>query len=167
MNAVKHSILALFSQRHQKSTVKEPHSEQEADTKETDIFRKTRKRLPKRVFVEERWKNAAGAGQFPHVVYVLNGGGRCIILRHVRENRARLIPGVVRKTLGKIVSEGGRIRKRGTLAGQVCWEGVKCVREKSAPLIQARIRLLECPWDGLPWTAGASVILGQDWRISR
>ena len=47
-----------------------------ADTKEMELFRKARRHLPKSVFDEERWKNAAGADYWPHVVYVLNRGGR-------------------------------------------------------------------------------------------
>ena len=47
-----------------------------ADAKEMDIFRKARLHLPKSVFDEERWKNAVGADYWPHVVYVLNRGGR-------------------------------------------------------------------------------------------
>ncbi len=47
-----------------------------ADAKEMDLFRKARRHLPKSVFDEERWKNAAGADYWPHVVYVLNRGGR-------------------------------------------------------------------------------------------
>ena len=47
-----------------------------ADTKEMDIFRKARRHLPKSVFNEERWKNAAGVDYWPHAVYVLNRGGR-------------------------------------------------------------------------------------------
>ena len=37
-----------------------------ADSKEMDIFRKARTHLPKSVFDEERWKNAAGADYWPH-----------------------------------------------------------------------------------------------------
>lgn len=47
-----------------------------ADAKEMDIFRKARTHLPKSVFDEERWRNAVGAEYWPHVVYVLNRGGR-------------------------------------------------------------------------------------------
>jgi len=48
-----------------------------ADAKELELFRRARRHLPKSVFDEERWKNAAGADHWPHVVYVLNRGGRC------------------------------------------------------------------------------------------
>ena len=47
-----------------------------ADAKEMETFRKARQHLPKSVFDEERWKNAAGAEYWPHVVYALNRGGR-------------------------------------------------------------------------------------------
>jgi len=47
-----------------------------ADAKEMEIFRKARRHLPKSVFDEERWKNAAGTDYWPHAVYVLNRGGR-------------------------------------------------------------------------------------------
>jgi anaerobic selenocysteine-containing dehydrogenase len=47
-----------------------------ADAKEMELFRKARRHLPKSVFDEERWKNSAGADYWPHVVYVLNRGGR-------------------------------------------------------------------------------------------
>ncbi len=47
-----------------------------ADAKEMEIFRKARMHLPKSVFDEERWKNAAGPDYWPHAVYVLNRGGR-------------------------------------------------------------------------------------------
>jgi tetrathionate reductase subunit A len=47
-----------------------------ADAKEMEIFRQARKHLPKSVFDENRWKNAAGADYWPHVVFALNRGGR-------------------------------------------------------------------------------------------
>lgn len=47
-----------------------------ADAKEMEIFLKARKHLPRSVFDEERWKNAAGPDHWPHVVYALNRGGR-------------------------------------------------------------------------------------------
>lgn len=47
-----------------------------ADAKEMEIFRKARKHLPPSVFDEERWKRSAGEAYWPHVVYVLNRGGR-------------------------------------------------------------------------------------------
>lgn len=47
-----------------------------ADAKEIDLFRKARRHLPKSIFDEERWKNAAGVDYWPHVIYVLNRGGR-------------------------------------------------------------------------------------------
>ncbi len=47
-----------------------------ADAKEMELFPQGSKTLPKSVFDEERWKNAAGADYWPHVVYVLNRGGR-------------------------------------------------------------------------------------------
>lgn len=47
-----------------------------AEAKEIEVFRKARKHLPKCVFDEERWKNAAGPEYWPHVVYALNRGGR-------------------------------------------------------------------------------------------
>jgi anaerobic selenocysteine-containing dehydrogenase len=47
-----------------------------ADAKEMEVFRNARKHLPRSVFDEDRWKNAAGPGHWPHVVYALNRGGR-------------------------------------------------------------------------------------------
>ena len=47
-----------------------------ADEKEMAVFRKARAHLPKYVFDEERAKNAAGVEYWPHMVYVLNRGGR-------------------------------------------------------------------------------------------
>jgi anaerobic selenocysteine-containing dehydrogenase len=48
-----------------------------ADAAELELFHKARRHLPKSVFDEERWTNAAGSKHWPHVVYVLNRGGRC------------------------------------------------------------------------------------------
>ncbi|RMD86003.1 MAG: molybdopterin oxidoreductase, partial [Candidatus Dadabacteria bacterium] len=47
-----------------------------ADAEEMEIFRKARRHLPKSVYDEARWKRAAGERYWPHVVYVLNRGGR-------------------------------------------------------------------------------------------
>ena len=55
---------------------KEGDSVPAADKNEMDLFRKARSHLPKSVFDEDRWMNAAGANYWPHVVYVLNRGGR-------------------------------------------------------------------------------------------
>ena len=55
---------------------KEGDSVPTADKEEMDLFRKARSHLPKSVFDEDRWMNAAGADYWPHVVYVLNRGGR-------------------------------------------------------------------------------------------
>ncbi|MCL5123370.1 MAG: molybdopterin oxidoreductase, partial [Deltaproteobacteria bacterium] len=55
---------------------KEGDSVPAADKNEMDLFRVARSHLPKSVFDEDRWMNAAGADYWPHVVYVLNRGGR-------------------------------------------------------------------------------------------
>ncbi|MEW6349707.1 MAG: molybdopterin-dependent oxidoreductase [Thermodesulfobacteriota bacterium] len=47
-----------------------------AGASEMQLFAKARTHLPKSIFDIERWKNAAGADYWPHVVYVLNRGGR-------------------------------------------------------------------------------------------
>jgi anaerobic selenocysteine-containing dehydrogenase len=47
-----------------------------AHTEETELFLKARSHLPKSVFDLERLKHAAGAKYWPHIVYVLNRGGR-------------------------------------------------------------------------------------------
>ncbi|MFQ5929611.1 MAG: molybdopterin-dependent oxidoreductase, partial [Acidobacteriota bacterium] len=47
-----------------------------ADSEEMELFAKARRHLPKSVFDFERWKKAAGETYWPHVVYVLNRGGR-------------------------------------------------------------------------------------------
>ena len=47
-----------------------------ADAKEMDIFMKARKHLPKTVFDVDRMRKAAGEDFWPHVVHVLNRGGR-------------------------------------------------------------------------------------------
>lgn len=48
----------------------------DADAKEMEIFKATRKHLPKFVFDLERWKSACGKKWWPKVVYLLNRGGR-------------------------------------------------------------------------------------------
>ncbi|MEW6531748.1 MAG: molybdopterin-dependent oxidoreductase [Thermodesulfobacteriota bacterium] len=47
-----------------------------AEAKELELFLRARRHLPKTVFDEERWTVAAGKEHWPHVVYVLNRGGR-------------------------------------------------------------------------------------------
>jgi anaerobic selenocysteine-containing dehydrogenase len=47
-----------------------------AHAEETELFLKARSHLPKSVFDLERLKHAAGAKYWPHIVYVLNRGGR-------------------------------------------------------------------------------------------
>lgn len=47
-----------------------------ADREEMRIFLQARRHLPKTVFDEKRWRNAVGDDLWPHVVYVLNRGGR-------------------------------------------------------------------------------------------
>lgn len=47
-----------------------------ADTDEMELFRRARRHLPSTVFDEKRWKAAVGADLWPHVVTVLNRGGR-------------------------------------------------------------------------------------------
>jgi anaerobic selenocysteine-containing dehydrogenase len=47
-----------------------------ASPEEMDIFVKARRHLPATVFDAERWKAVVGADLWPHVVYVLNRGGR-------------------------------------------------------------------------------------------
>jgi tetrathionate reductase subunit A len=47
-----------------------------ADADEIRIFEQARRHLPKTVFDPQRWKNVVGEEHWPHVVYVLNRGGR-------------------------------------------------------------------------------------------
>ncbi len=47
-----------------------------ADEQEMAVFRKARQHLPKSVYDEARWRQAAGEEYWPHVVYALNRGGR-------------------------------------------------------------------------------------------
>ncbi len=47
-----------------------------ATPEEMEIFLKARSHLPKSVFDAERWKGIVGEELWPHVVYVLNRGGR-------------------------------------------------------------------------------------------
>jgi len=47
-----------------------------ASAEEMELFRKARQHLPRSVFDEQRWRKAAGDAYWPHVVYVLNRGGR-------------------------------------------------------------------------------------------
>lgn len=47
-----------------------------ADDEELEIFRRARRHLPPSVFDERRWRRAAGEAYWPHVVYLLNRGGR-------------------------------------------------------------------------------------------
>jgi len=47
-----------------------------ASAEEMQIFLKAREHLPKTVFDAERWKGIVGEDLWPHVVYVLNRGGR-------------------------------------------------------------------------------------------
>ena len=47
-----------------------------ADAEEMRIFLEARRHLPRSVFDPERWKKVVGEALWPHVVYVLNRGGR-------------------------------------------------------------------------------------------
>ncbi|MEJ5357845.1 MAG: molybdopterin-dependent oxidoreductase [Desulfobacterales bacterium] len=47
-----------------------------ADAEEMRIFLEARRHLPKTVFDPERWKRVVGEDLWPHVVWVLNRGGR-------------------------------------------------------------------------------------------
>lgn len=47
-----------------------------ADAEEIRIFEQARRHLPKTVFDAQRWKSIVGEENWPHVVYVLNRGGR-------------------------------------------------------------------------------------------
>lgn len=47
-----------------------------ADAEEIRIFEQARRHLPKTVFDAQRWKALVGEDNWPHVVYVLNRGGR-------------------------------------------------------------------------------------------
>jgi tetrathionate reductase subunit A len=47
-----------------------------ADAEEIRIFEQARRHLPKTVFDLQRWKSVVGEENWPHVVYVLNRGGR-------------------------------------------------------------------------------------------
>ena len=47
-----------------------------ADAEEIRIFEQARRHLPKTVFDMQRWKSVVGDEMWPHVVYVLNRGGR-------------------------------------------------------------------------------------------
>ena len=47
-----------------------------ADADEIRIFEQARRHLPKTVFDPQRWKNVVGEEHWPHVVTVLNRGGR-------------------------------------------------------------------------------------------
>ncbi len=47
-----------------------------ASAEEMELFRQARRHLPPFVFDEERLRKAAGEAYWPHVVYVLNRGGR-------------------------------------------------------------------------------------------
>ena len=47
-----------------------------ADAEEIRIFEQSRRHLPKTVFDAQRWKSVVGEENWPHVVYVLNRGGR-------------------------------------------------------------------------------------------
>jgi tetrathionate reductase subunit A len=47
-----------------------------ADEEELNIFEASRTHLPKTVYDLERWKNVVGADLWPHVVTLLNRGGR-------------------------------------------------------------------------------------------
>ncbi len=47
-----------------------------ADKEEMRIFVEARRHLPKTVFDEKRWRKVVGEELWPHVVYVLNRGGR-------------------------------------------------------------------------------------------
>ncbi len=47
-----------------------------ADAEEMRIFLEARRHLPKTVFDPERWKKVVGEDLWPHVVWVLNRGGR-------------------------------------------------------------------------------------------
>jgi len=47
-----------------------------ASREEIDLFVRSRSHLPKTVFDERRWRRIVGAKWWPHVVYLLNRGGR-------------------------------------------------------------------------------------------
>jgi anaerobic selenocysteine-containing dehydrogenase len=47
-----------------------------ADGEEIRIFKEARRHLPETVFNAERWESVVGPDLWPHVVYVLNRGGR-------------------------------------------------------------------------------------------
>jgi anaerobic selenocysteine-containing dehydrogenase len=47
-----------------------------ADSRELELFAKSRRHLPRTVFDLERWKTGAGEPHWPGVVHVLNRGGR-------------------------------------------------------------------------------------------
>jgi tetrathionate reductase subunit A len=47
-----------------------------ANADEIRIFEESRRHLPNTVFNAERWKNIVGSNLWPHVVYILNRGGR-------------------------------------------------------------------------------------------
>jgi anaerobic selenocysteine-containing dehydrogenase len=47
-----------------------------ADAEEIRVFLEARRHLPKTVFDAERWRKVVGEDLWPHVVYVLNRGGR-------------------------------------------------------------------------------------------
>jgi len=47
-----------------------------ADAKELELFEKSRQHLPDTIFNLKRWKEVVGPDLWPHVVYVLNRGGR-------------------------------------------------------------------------------------------
>lgn len=47
-----------------------------ADEEEMNIFEASRKHLPKTVYDKERWQKIVGPELWPHVVYILNRGGR-------------------------------------------------------------------------------------------
>jgi tetrathionate reductase subunit A len=47
-----------------------------ADAEEIRIFEQARRHLPKTIFDMQRWKRVVGEENWPHVVYVLNRGGR-------------------------------------------------------------------------------------------
>ena len=47
-----------------------------ADAKELEIFKQARRHLPATIFDPKRWEAVVGPEAWPHVVYVLNRGGR-------------------------------------------------------------------------------------------
>lgn len=86
----------------------------DADPRETEIFLRARRHLPKSVFDPDRWKAIVGEAMWPKVVYVLNRGGRfqdhdaCYKGRMVANTYAALLNLYQEKTAGTIHAGTGR-----------------------------------------------------------